>query len=158
MVEDIRKALSDGEDFWLNLSILLYVALLPFNAFAIHILPGPYFRLNLTKVALVLVVIFGLRSYFQGRPEIRKAYLLYSFLILQIFANGLSVLNSPHPRESLLLAITVSQYSILVFVLVNVVRSEILLRAILSVMGVVVLIVLIHSIGIYLWRDGVFFT
>ena len=82
---NIRKALGDGEDFWLKLSILLYVAVLPFNAFAIHILPGPYFRLNITKVALALVVILGLRSYFKGRSEIKKAYLLYSFLILQIF-------------------------------------------------------------------------
>jgi len=157
-VEDIRKALSNKEDFWLNLSILLYVAVLPFNAFALHILPGPYFRLNVTKAALFLVVVFGLRSYFQGRLEIKKAYLLYSFLIFQVLANFLSILNSPHSHESLLLAITVSQYSILVFILINVFRSESLLKATLRVMGIVVLIIIIHSIGIYLWNGGVFFT
>jgi len=157
-VEDIRKALSDGEDFWLNLSILLYLAVLPFNAFALHILPGPYFRLNLTKAALFLVVVFGLRSYFQGRLEIKKAYLLYSFLILQIFANFLSILNSAHPGESVLLAITVSQYSLVVFILINVIRSEVLLGAALKVMGFVVLIIVIHSLGIYAWNGGEFST
>ena len=157
-MEDIRKAFNNGEEFWLNLSILLYVALLPFNAFDIHILPGPYFRLNFSKAALLLVVVFGLWSYFQGRLEIKKAYLLYFFLILQVFANFFSILNSPNPRESVFLAITASQYSILVFILINVIRSEVLLRAILRVMTVVVLVVVVHSLGIYWWRSGVFST
>ena len=157
-MEDIRKALGDGEDFWLNLSILLYLAVLPFNAFALHILPGPYFRLNVTKAALLLVVIFGLRSYLQGGLEIKKAYLLYLFLILQIFANFLSVLNSAHPGESVLLAITVSQYSFVVFILVNAIRSEVLLGAALRVMGFVVLIIVMHSLGIYVWNGGEFAT
>lgn len=156
--DDIKNALKDKDTFWLNLSILLFIALLPFNAFGFKLPFFSSFEIKFTEVAFLFVAIFGLIAYFQKKLVLQKAYFLYFFLFLQAFANFLSIKFSPHPKESLRLAIAISQYSVLVFILINVVHTETLRKAILSVMGVILLIIVGHSFIIYLLQGGVFHT
>lgn len=154
--EDIKKTLSDKETFWLNLSILLYIALLPFNAFEFKIIPGSYLQLKFTKIALFFVLVFWLKALMQKKIKIKAEPLLYFFLTLQILANFLSIVSSPNKRESLVLAAAISQYSILIFVLINALRTESLLKSILTVMGTVILVIVGYYLAIYILRKGVF--
>ena len=156
-LQDIKYALSQKESFWLNLSILIYIAVLPFNVFGLDLFRNGRV-IKFTEIALLFVVIFGTRAYLNGQIVIKKAPWFYAFLLLQFSIQFVSVVNSPIPEAGFDVAIAVASYSVLVIILFNVIRSESLLRAIMVVMGAAAVIVVMHSFAIYIMRGGIFMT
>ena len=156
-IRDILGVLRDPHTRWLNASILLYVALLPYNVFGFAVYPFDYV-VKYTEVALLLVVVFGVHAAVRGQWKLRKAYWLYAFIALHVVAQGLSVWNAPRGIDSFAPAIAAVQYGVLLFILVNVFRSEKLLKAIMVVMGLSILIVVAHSLIIFVLEHGMFQT
>jgi hypothetical protein len=156
-VNIVRDVFLDTKLRYLNASILIYAALLPFNVFGFTIpVLGKFIKY--TEVALVFIVIFGVIAYLKKHIKIREANWLYLFLILNIGAQFLSIVFAPYPFNYIAPAIAAAQYSVLVFVLIQVFHSEKLIKAVLVVMGLSVLIVVFHSLILYVIQDGVFQT
>ncbi len=156
-LKDIRDLLLDPKRRFLNVSILVYVAILPFNTFGFTIpVLGKFIKY--TEVALIFIVIFGVIAYLKKHIKIREANWLYLFLVLNIFAQFLSIVFAPFPFSYIAPAIAAAQYSVLVFVLIQVFHSEKLIKAALVMMGLSVLIVVFHSLALYVIQDGVFQT
>ena len=99
---DMVEVLRDREHRWLNLSVLLFMVLLPFNAFGlesldIDVLAGPDFKTKFTKIALLAVVPCGASALIRNHIRIRRAPLLYGLLGLQAVASFASMINFPDP-------------------------------------------------------------
>ncbi|MBI4135743.1 hypothetical protein HY477_03355, partial [Candidatus Uhrbacteria bacterium] len=126
--------------WWLNASILLYFVLLPFNAFGFTI-PGVGYLLKYTEVALLSVIAVAVYTYRKQAFPIRKAQWLYGFLVLHAIAQFTSLFNVRDlivaVNQGLSIAISVASYSVVVFALVNVIRSEDFIRRILVLMGII---------------------
>lgn len=152
-----RDALADRRTRWLHAALLAYVALLPFNAFKFTLFPIQR-ATKFTEVALLAIVILGVITFRREQWSLRKAYWLYAFLLFQAVVQFVSLIGSGHPREGLPIAVAVASYSVLVFILVNTVRSIALIRGMFVVMAMCVVVIVGHSIGVFFAQDWVFNT
>lgn len=153
---DIRDVLNDRKTFWLHCSVLVYVALLPFNTYGFTLYLIGYF-IKYTEIALLFVLLFAVHAYLKRRLLIKKAWWLYTFLFLQAVAQFVSLIDTPEPLQHMAVAIAVARYSLLVFLLINVIRTEALLRSILSVMGIVASLITFFIFLSYLIRGDAFY-
>lgn len=139
-VLSLRENLRAEPIRWLNASIILYFILLPFNTFGFTI-PGIGYLFKYTEVVLLLIIAAGVYTYRVRVFPIKKARWLYVFLLLHTTAQFISLLNVDGLiaalNRGLPVAISVASYSVLVFVLVNTIRSDDFLRKILVFMGVI---------------------
>lgn len=126
---------------WLESAVIFYIIALPFNAFGFTI-PFVGYLLKYTEVALLAIIVAAIYAYRQGALTIRKAQWLYGFLLLNAVAQLVSLLNARNPFEGFEVAFAVAQYSVVVFVLVNVVKTEALMRKLLVIMGIVSVLVI----------------
>lgn len=122
--------------FWLDIGIFLYIILLPFNAFGFKV-PILGYLVKYTQLALAFVIIVAAWAYTKGTLKIRKARWLYFFLLLQAITQFVSLLNAQNVFSGFDVAMAVAQYSILVFVLINGMRTEKILRTVLVIMGTI---------------------
>lgn len=144
IISDIRSVLQEPGKFWLHCSVLLYFALLPFNEFGVSMpwsLPLFGARVKYTELVLLVVGITVLVAFARGRLRIVRAPILYAFLALNIVAQFTAWFIVSDRPLLLQVGIAVARYSVLVFLLVNVLRSEQLLRAVLAVMGAITAII-----------------
>ena len=130
--QDAHAILLDRRMSLLTISLLLYFVLLPFNVFGFHA-AFPFERsFKYTEIALLLIMIFGLDAYLRRRIDLKPAWWLYGFLLLQAIAQFTSLLGgAPNVRTGIDVAISVASYSILVFVLINVITTKAQLKAIM---------------------------
>lgn len=156
MRETLNEALSQPGTFWLNLSIFLFMLMLPFNAFTFPI--GHLASVKPTKVMMLLVSATAVIAMARGNVRIKRLPWLYFFLLLQPLASLVSAVYSPHPRETFILTLAITQYSVLVYVLVNAIDSEKILRACLYILSLSCLIIVGHSLTVYVLNKGIFHT
>jgi hypothetical protein len=154
---DIRAVFSEPGTRLLDASILIFFAFLPFHLVRFHL---PIFGLSVkyTEIAFIFIGIFGVYAFFRGRITIRKSYWLYVFLGLHAFVQFFSAFFAPYGVETWDPAIAAASYSVILFILINVIRSQRLIRVILHIMGLSVLIVVVHSLFLYIIQDFVFQT
>ncbi|MBI4142917.1 hypothetical protein HY480_03525, partial [Candidatus Uhrbacteria bacterium] len=136
---DIQETLNDRERRWLHASILLYFTILPFNAFGIPLpvkLPIFGTSVKYTELALLLVILFTMHAFATRRLRIVHAPILSALLLLNAVAQFLAFPIASDRALLLQVGIAVARYSFLVFLLVNVLRSDRLIRAVLSAMGI----------------------
>lgn len=121
---------------WLTAAVLFYFVILPFNAYGVRIERiGNLFKY--TELALFAIMGTAAVVYRQLPFPIRKAQWLYGFLLLHAVAQFVSLANAREPLSGLDVAVSVAQYSVLVLLFVNVIRTDAVLRKILLTMGIV---------------------
>ncbi|MDO8435329.1 MAG: hypothetical protein Q7S89_01465, partial [bacterium] len=90
------------------------------------------------------------------RGQLVGAGWLYFFLALQAYAQFFSLSVAPRLDVGVPVALAVARYSLLVFIIVNVVRSERLLKAILVAMGCVTVVIMAYTYVQYFMHHGDF--
>ncbi|MBI4449707.1 hypothetical protein HY634_01490 [Candidatus Uhrbacteria bacterium] len=123
---------------WIHVIVLAYIALLPFTAFGIPFpRKVPVFggSIKYTEIALLALLIVFVVALARRHLRIIRAPILYALLVLQAVAQFLAFPVAEDHDILVRVAIAVTRYSVLVFLLVNVLRSEPLLRAALATMG-----------------------
>lgn len=136
MTGDVRAVLADRERRWLHAAVLCAFALLPYNVFGLTLpraLPVFGESVKFTEIAFLLVAIAAIHALLARRLRILRAPVLYTFLALNAVAQFTAL---PIAGDRALLfdvGIAVARYSVLVALLVNVLRSDRLLRAVLMV-------------------------
>ncbi len=153
----LRDALADRRTRWLHATLLAYMALLPFNAFGFTLLPTQRVT-KFTEVALLAVVVSVVIVFWKERWSLRKAHWLYVFLAFQAAVQFASLIGSGHPREGFPVGVAVASYSVLVFILVNALRSIALIRGMLVVMAATTVVIVGHSMFVFFNQDWVFNT
>ncbi|GEM_PF-3744803 len=157
LLSDVSSCLRDPRRRVINICVLLFALFLPFNAFGFT-LSGFVFQFKATKVLLLLGFVLWMRLVVKKQTKVMRAPGLYFFLGLVALANFTSVLGAADVRQSLILALLMVPYSLLVFFLTNVLRDRHLLRASLACLAVDSFILGVHSLAIYLKNDLVFHT
>ncbi|MDO8463175.1 MAG: hypothetical protein Q7S96_02805 [bacterium] len=142
---DIREVLADRERRWLHASVLAAFALLPFTAFGVQIpiaVPVIGASVKLTELTLFAVLLAAVHAVATKRLRILRAPVLYALLALNAAAQFTAYSIAGDRALLLDVGIAVARYSVLVFLLVNVLRSDRLLRAVLTTMGTACLAVM----------------
>ena len=157
-LRDVKSLIADQERRLLHVSLFAYILLLPFHLALSIRLPTIGHVVRYTEIAFVFVAFFGVQAWIRGHITLRRSYWLYGFLALQAAAQFMSIANAPFRTSFVAMGTSIAIYSIVVFILVNVIDSEKLLRVVLGFMGISLFVVVINSLYLFVANDWVFQT
>jgi ABC-type multidrug transport system fused ATPase/permease subunit len=137
---DIQTALERRDTFWMRVSMLAYVLVLPFNAYGFTI-PLTAWTMKYTEVAIGALFLSTAVAWRRGQFRFLRAWWLYAALGIHVLAQLASLVNAPDRVIGVRISIAMASYAVLIILLLHVLNSEKVLRAVLVTMGAVCAVV-----------------